>query len=125
MILSWGWLGFNFVYSFSPHMHFYRHAPLENGIVPMELSVFHNTFFAIIKPIAMMAVMKSVISHHVRPFQQCSHAKMEVSVWLLSRSVMAIPIVTMGVTRHQMSVNHVLRSLGGGCVQVGINVDMI
>ena len=122
MILSWGWLGFNFVYSFSPHMHSNRHAPLENGVVLMELSVFHNTFFAIIKPIARMAVMKSVISPHVRPFQRSSTAKIEENVWLLSRYVMAFPIVTMGVMRHQKSVNYVLPNLGGGCVQVVTNV---
>ena len=99
-----------------------RHVPLKNGAVLMEISASHNTPFAMVKPIATMAVMKSVNFHIVSPCQQSSPAKIKENVWVPSISVMAFVIVMMGVTRYQMSVNHVLLNLGGGCARVVINV---
>ena len=87
----------------------------------MESSASHSTSFAMVKPIATMAVMNSVNFHIVSPCQQYSPAKIKVNVWLPSISVMEFVIVMMGVTRQEMSVNHVLLNLGDGCVRVVIN----
>ena len=99
-----------------------RHVPLKNGAVLMEISASHSTSFAMVKPIATMAVMNTVNFHIVSPCQQSSPAKIKLNVWVPSTYVMDLPIVKMGVTRQHMSVNHVVPSLVGGCVRVVIIV---
>ena len=104
-------------------MYLFRHALLENGAVLMESSASHSTSFAMVKPIATMAVMNTVNFHIVSPCQQSSPAEIKVNVWLLSIFVTTFPIVMMGVTRDQMSANPVLLNLGDCCVRVVINVS--
>ena len=94
-----------------------RHVPLKNGAVLMEISASHNTSFAMVKPIASMAVMKSVNFHHASPCQQCFHAKIKVNVWVPSISVMAFRIVTMAVTKQKVYVKTVHR-MGFGFVSM-------
>ena len=84
----------------------------------MELNVFHNTSFVMVNLTAMMAVMKSVIFHHVNPFLRSSSAKMEADVWVLLVPVMELAIVMMEAMNLKMNVTSVLLILGGGFVKI-------